>query len=148
MKAHPMKPFRVCLDSTNMAVRDALSAVRAALDPLSLNLEEHGTIEMVLAEVLNNIVEHSYPPSASGSIDIEGALENDGLHLRITDHGVAFPEGRTPLGAAPPIDIPLEDLPEGGFGWFLIRKLTNDVHYHRRNGENQLHLRLSVGTHS
>jgi serine/threonine-protein kinase RsbW len=148
MKAHPMKPFRVCLDSTNMAVRDALSAVRAALNPLELDSEEHGRIELVLAEVLNNIVEHGYPPSASGTIGIEGALKNDGLHLRISDHGIALPEGCTPLGIAAPVDVALDDLPEGGFGWFLIRNLAKDVHYYRRDGENHLHLRLAVGTHS
>ena len=31
-----------------------------------------------------------------------------------------------------------QDLPEGGFGWFLIRSLTRDLTYLREDGYNML----------
>ena len=42
-----------------------------------------------------------------------------------------------PLGA-------VEDLPEGGFGWHVIRTLSKDLHYRRENGRNQLSFRLDT----
>ncbi len=46
--------------SGEFAVREALTAVLSGLDFLSLDLEESGAVELVLAEVLNNVVEHAY----------------------------------------------------------------------------------------
>lgn len=42
-----------------------------------------------------------------------------------------------PPGLQQPVDL-LEDIPEGGYGWFLIRSLTKDLAYHRINGTNHL----------
>ena len=36
------------------------------------------------------------------------------------------------------------DLPEGGFGWYLIRDLARDVNYEREGWCNVLTLRLEV----
>ena len=41
-------------------------------------------------------------------------------------------------------DVPMQDMPEGGFGWFLIKDLAKDVTYHRVKAENHLSLRLAV----
>lgn len=44
-----------------MAVRKALKELLDGLAPLDLDIEEMGTVELVMAEALNNIVEHAYP---------------------------------------------------------------------------------------
>ncbi len=145
-KAAPMPilpPFTVSISSSEMAVRDALKQVLTALDPLELGVEEAGTVELVLAEALNNVVEHAYP-EAEGTISIACAHKLDGLHLRIVDKGEAMPDGTTPLGQLASLDVDFEDLPEGGFGWFLIRDLAKDVLYRRVGSENQLSMRLAV----
>jgi serine/threonine-protein kinase RsbW len=43
--------------------------------------------------------------------------------------------------------VDLMDLPEGGFGWFLIKDLAKDVVYARVEGENRLQLRVAVAVH-
>ena len=129
-----------------MAVREALAKVLEGLGPLDLDIEEAGTIELVLAEALNNIVEHAYAPVAGvGPIRIGCLHKKDGLHLRIKDEGVALPDEHVPLGKVANLNTEIEDLPEGGFGWFLIQDLAKDVRYRRIGNENELSLRLAVG---
>ena len=146
MAAAILPPFEVSIISSELAVRDALSQFLAALGPIGLDVEEAGTIELVLAEVLNNIVEHAYPADSDpGPIDIKCTHRKDGLHVSITDSGLAMPDGQLPLGNQVSVDVDLDDLPEGGFGWFLIQDLAKDVHYARNSKQNRLSLRLPVG---
>ncbi len=140
-----LPPFTVSIRSSEMAVRDALDQVLAALGPLALDKDEAGTVELVLAEVLNNVVEHAYPdPETAGVISIACSHERDGLHVQINDRGKAMPNGTVPLGAPASLDVDFDDLPEGGFGWFLIKTLAKDVLYERVGSENQLTMRLAV----
>jgi serine/threonine-protein kinase RsbW len=142
----PMAPFELRFQSGHLAVREALTEFLEALRPLKLDFEEAGTVELVLAEVLNNIVEHAYPPSVpDGPIAIQCAQQPDGLLLEITDRGTAMPDGRLPLGKLSPLEVEMEDLPEGGFGWFMIQHLAKDVRYDRIGNENHLKLRLAIG---
>jgi len=55
-----------------------------------------------------------------------------------------MPDGKLPLGDLAPLDAELDDLPEGGFGWFLIQHLARDVTYTRVDNENHLKMRLAV----
>jgi serine/threonine-protein kinase RsbW len=149
MSSEPLPPFEVSIVAGELAVREALAKFLDAIRPLNLAKAETGTIELVLAEVLNNIVEHAYPDAqASGPIDIHCAQQRDGLIIRIRDRGARMPDGQLPLGALKPIDVDLEEMPEGGFGWFLIQHLAKDVSYARVGGENHLRMRLAVGLHS
>jgi len=128
-----------------LAVRAVLAHILVELDPLGLHSDELGTIEIVLAEALNNVVEHAYPAgTASGPIDIDCRTARDGLHVRITDDGRAMPGGQIPAGAETALSDDMTDLPEGGFGWFLIRQLAQDVAYRRERDRNILDPRLPV----
>ncbi|MEP0963270.1 MAG: ATP-binding protein [Roseobacter sp.] len=142
----PLVPFEVNVESDELAVRDALGHFLEALKPLQLNTEETSTVELVLAEVLNNIVEHAYPASApSGPIALSCVHKPDGLYVEIKDQGRTMPDGKMPIGQLSSLDVDMEDLPEGGFGWFLIKNLAKDVTYERVGKENRLQLRLLVG---
>ena len=137
--------IHISVVSGQMAVREALGQLLDGLKPLALDVEEAGTVELVMAEALNNIVEHAYPDGEiSGPIDITCSHRNDGLHLTVVDSGRAMPNGQTPVGAAADLDVDFCDMPEGGFGWFLIKDLAKDVTYQRQDAENQLCLRLAV----
>ncbi|HEX9858159.1 MAG TPA: ATP-binding protein, partial [Paracoccaceae bacterium] len=108
----------------------------------ALPAAERGTAELVLAEVLNNIVEHAYA-SASGDIELTLHLHQSELVCRIEDRGLPMPGERLPVGDLRRIDG--DDLPEGGFGWHLIRTLSRELNYRRINGRNQLSFRLDAG---
>ncbi|WP_259939052.1 ATP-binding protein [Sulfitobacter sp. M368] len=144
-----LPPFEVSLDSQQSDVRGALSALLAGLGPLALDVEEAGTVELVMAEALNNIVEHAYSDrKRKEAIHIRCKQLRDGLHLRIVDRGMAMPDGKTPIGMAQDINVDTPDMPEGGFGWFLIQDLAKDIRYRRVGHTNQLDLRLAVALHA
>lgn len=141
-----ISPFSITASSSETAVRQALKEFLAALDELNLDTDELGTIELVLAETLNNIVEHAYPQTqTSGPIELNCRHQTDGLHIEIRDNGAEMPDGKLPPGMLAPIEGPEDDLPEGGFGWFLIQHLAKDLVYTRLEDENLLKLRLAVG---
>lgn len=119
-------------------VREGLQRM-LALPPLAgLPPAERGTAELVLAEVLNNVVEHAY---AEGSGTVEVTLSAVGTDVRclVVDQGKAMPGGVLPAGRLPGgPETALDDLPEGGFGWHLIRSLTHELTYARVGDENRL----------
>jgi serine/threonine-protein kinase RsbW len=92
---------------------------------------------MVLAEVLNNIVEHGYPnPQKPGPIGVQCTLVGSGLDIALTDTGEPMPNGEPPIGNAPNTNVQFADLPEGEFGWFLIK--IKSTFPKRATGETQL----------
>ena len=130
-------------------VRQALADLLAAPQVRALGGADRGTVELVLAEVLNNIVEHAYA-GGTGPVEVDLWATNTGLSFRVADAGSAMPDGTLPPGQLP--DLPpfgdgpseLADLPEGGFGWHLIRSLTRDLTYARHGGRNLLTFAIAL----
>ncbi len=115
------------------------------LEPLELDIWEAGTVEMVMAEALNNIVEHGYPdPENGGPISVYCAHGITGLNIKLVDKGLPMPNGQTPIGLVADTDVDLKDMPEGGFGWFIIKNLAKDIVYSRVNEVNLLDLRIAI----
>ncbi len=131
----------VALECSPQSVRAALAEARVGLAALAPCPEAAGTIELVLAEVLNNICEHAYR-GAPGPVELSVRLEGEMLLFETRDHGVPMPNGRAPAGRRASLDRPLEDIPEGGFGWYLIRQLTTDLIYSRVGDRNDLSFRM------
>ncbi|HEY0274606.1 MAG TPA: ATP-binding protein [Paenirhodobacter sp.] len=122
------------------SVRDALHAAQGRIERL-LRAEDAWALELVLAEIMNNIVEHGYANSGEGTISLALALQGDELICTIGDFGPALPQNCL-YGAIQPPEP--SDLPDGGFGWFLIRDLAQNLHYDREEGRNWLTLRFPL----
>ncbi|MBT8413572.1 MAG: ATP-binding protein [Boseongicola sp.] len=133
--------FRATFENVRLAIENAM----LTLEPLNLREEEKSSVEIALAEALNNVVEHAYPDGTPGDVKLVLRHGRAGLLIEIRDNGRPMPNGRTPDGNHPTDSEPHNDLPEGGFGWFLIRELARDLVYDRENGENFLIFRLAVG---
>ena len=126
-------PLCCTLDAEPGAVRACLARLVAAPPLAGLPPGPRATAELALAEVLNNITEHAYA-NRPGLIRVSLQRSVAGLCCEIVDCGAGMPGGRLPGGRFPD----LADLPEGGFGWGLIRALTQDLRYVRTAGENRL----------
>lgn len=124
------------------AVRDGLRALLDTLLLRSLPEDGRGTAEIVLAEALNNIVEHAYAHH-DGEIEVSLQLQQNQLLCHISDSGLPMPGGELPDGILPALGA-FEDLPEGGFGWHLIRSLSKDLQYRREGDRNLLSFRLDT----
>jgi serine/threonine-protein kinase RsbW len=126
-------------------VRAALLQVNGLLCAAGVGRDDRGNCETVLAEVLNNIVEHAYAGRGGGDIGVTLTRDALGLALEVTDLGAPMPGGRLPRTHPAPLDVTCDDLPEGGFGWSMIRELTAGLEYRRINGTNRLRFRVPFG---
>ena len=128
--------------STPMLVRKALREILRHPVMAHLSAVGRSTAEIVLAEALNNIVEHAYD-GAIDQIDLRLQLRSGRLLCDIFDRGAPMPNSELPTGLAQRIE-PGNDLPEGGFGWFLIRALTENLAYRRIDARNHLSFQLNI----
>lgn len=127
---------RVGLDT--FAVREVLLAMTRSPPLSGLPPDQRSVVELVLAEVLNNVAEHGYG-GGTGDITVTLSQCRAGLSCVVIDQGRAMPDGRLPPGNLPlTAGVPLADLPEGGFGWHLIRSLTANLRYDRERNQNRL----------
>ncbi len=123
----PVQAQRILLvcSSAPMAVREALGGTITALREFGVAEDSLGSTELVLAEL---------------RIDATEQL----LHCHAKDRGLAMPGGNLPAGELSSPDVPQDDLPEGGFGWYLIRTLTQDIAYDRIGDENHTRFRIPI----
>ena len=135
------------IQSCPHSIRDTLSRIHAILLDRGIGREGIGTCEIVLAEVLNNIVEHAYGERPDGRIRLTLFFGEGCLRARIEDRGAAMPGSALPQGRQANLDVPLPDLPEGGFGWFMIHNLTEDLKYQRNGDVNRLDLSIRLCGH-
>ena len=129
--------------ATPATVREGLARMLTMAPLCHLSDDRRATAELVLAEVLNNVVEHAYADQA-GPVLVSIGQTPQGLCCTVTDRGKAMPGGTVPEGRCPdPLERALEDLPEGGFGWHLIHSLTAELRYARVDDSNRLQFILS-----
>jgi serine/threonine-protein kinase RsbW len=133
--------FRIIARADPESISDALQLI---VDHFTTTLTgpETGALQIVLAEVLNNIAEHAYAGLPGGLARIDIWREPQGLHCRIGDQGHPLPERTLPRGDLPSLEVDQADLPEGGFGWHMIRALTTGLTYARIGDINRLEFRL------
>ena len=135
----PQQATRIVIPSDPLAIRHGLKSLFESLLLRNLTQANRGKAEIVLAEALNNIVEHAYA-DATGEIELTIRLNRHGLNCRIVDHGAPMPNGTLPSGTLMPTDA----LPEGGFGWHLIRALADNLNYARVADQNELTFLLTT----
>lgn len=137
-----MPEILLVIASDPLAVRAALGQVFADPSVAGLRPDLRARVEIVLAEVLNNVVEHAYA-DGPGEIILHLRCVEGGVICRVHDFGRAMPGLALPGGAGAADAGPdPANLPEGGFGWHLIRCLTEDLFYQRRDSRNELFFRL------
>lgn len=132
-RTQPM--FHRILQAHSEVVRDTLADIRERFQQ-EVSADTLGRLELVLAEVLNNVTEHAGQSGQPPSIHLCIVRHDAGLACAITDDGMSLPDE-----CLLPRDLPQadgSDLPEGGFGWYLIQDLTQALCYYRESQRNFL----------
>lgn len=127
-----------------ISVRRALKATCAAFAHLDLSQDQKGIIEIVLAEVLNNIVEHSYADQHKGVIELAIHRSDNDLLFTVIDDGIPLPSDLPKPTFERNLNCAIKDLPEGGFGWSLIKELTTRVGYRRCGTRNCIEFTIAL----
>lgn len=128
--------------SGDLETRALLAEICAQMSAQGVNGPEIGTIELVLAEVLNNISEHAYGPRP-GDVRLQMEVDAPLIRCSFSDRGRPMPAGKLPPPGLPHRPPP-RPLPEGGFGWHIIRSLASELTYSREAGCNRLSFTLDV----
>ncbi len=91
------------------------------------------SMNVVLDELLTNTVRYGFAGREGGEVTIDVELRTDRLSVTLTDDGKPF----NPLGAAAPdTALPMEERQIGGLGIHLVRRMMDEVSYHRRTDRN------------
>ena len=137
----PDRRFDQSFAADAMAVRTALMHARAAPVLRDLPTDTADCCELVLAEAMNNIVEHAYGPT-DGPLRLTLMRGRRRLICRLVDRGRPMPGLSLPQADLPPDD----SLAEGGYGWFLIHSLSQRLVYRRIAGINHLFIVLAANS--
>ena len=130
---------RIALDAT-------LEGTSAALEQLMGHLagvgtaEDRDAVELASAEVLSNIVRHGYH-GRPGPIHIVWVAGSRRIELRFADCGKPIPADSLAQARHTSLDFSdttVHDLPEGGMGLALVRRLFHRVQYRSRGRVNRL----------
>ncbi|MEM6896142.1 MAG: ATP-binding protein, partial [Pseudomonadota bacterium] len=79
-----------CLSDT-FEVRSSLQALMEDMEGRDYLPEERGTVELVLAEVLNNVAEHAYEEKGDGKIALDMRYQPGGISIALKDYGKPMP---------------------------------------------------------
>ena len=133
----PTLRFDGCLAPDFLEVRGVLARTLTALGALALSEDQIGTVEIVLAEALNNVVQHS---ARARSIVLRVIATRCAILCTLADDGAPAGLPAAPASAFPEPD----DLPEGGYGLALIAALAEDVRLESGAGGNVLSFRIGL----
>ncbi len=131
------------IKSRQPAVTCVVAGMEARLLDIGLDADQTSEICLVVAEALNNVVEHAYRYAEDGDIEIFVSLDGLSLTIEINDFGPEFQLPSAP--DSPRVEAQdLESLPEGGFGWNLILALTDEVSLTRKKSRNYLKISKKI----
>ena len=144
-------PFTIKFETTQVAARQSINAVIGRLLGFGISVDRCGDIEIVLTEAVNNVVEHACHNILEPEAWISCWIKDKALIVEVIDTGRPMPIEGLPTGSRKDLSVPIADLPEGGFGWLLIRQIAETVVYDRKEGRNILSLEFGpekkVGRH-
>lgn len=132
--------FARVIRSTPQEARIVVRGVAAWLDRNGASPDIVGSVQIAVAEAVNNLVEHGARTS-DDRIRVTGQFRPARcVSIEICDSGHGLPDGVLPAGRCAPRGRSAADLPEGGYGWHLIRELTARIRYRRSGNCNTLTL--------
>jgi len=98
---------------------------------------------LAIEELVTNCIKYAYDDAKQHVIEIGLKLSGGELVLTVTDDGRPFNPLEVP---EPDTSLPVEDLPIGGLGIHLLRRMSDRMEYARVDRKNQLTLRKSINS--
>ncbi len=114
----------------------ALASLQDLLEPVleGFSSDEIGQVVLAVHELCVNIITHGYAHHA-GTIQLEFSRERNGVQIQIIDDAPV-------VYNAPDVVVPPDplDLPEGGWGLYIIHQVMDRFEHQRLHGKNHWHL--------
>ena len=125
------KPIKLLIPANAIAVADATSRIGKYCQQQELPTDVCFQVELIVAEALNNIVEHALDDKPNTKIEFNCCYEGDVLTIEIVDDG-------KPLNQLPSTQDMPELEAESGRGWPIIYSLVDEVKIMREGERNCL----------
>jgi anti-sigma regulatory factor (Ser/Thr protein kinase) len=135
-------------DQLTLRVKSAFAEIPAANEAASRWLADRNAppaadylANLAIEELVTNCIKYGYDDSAEHIIEIELELSGGELILTVTDDGHPFNPLELP---EPNTSASVQDLPIGGLGIHLLRRMSDRMDYVRTDARNRLTLRKSL----
>jgi len=87
-------------------------------------------VQLCVAEGINNVIKHSYENQDGHRVVVTVSLRKEMIIIEISNDGSAMDPQLLKIVTAPSTDnLPLEQLPEGGWGLYIIKTKMDEVTY-------------------
>lgn len=130
------------LKGGDVTVGRALESVTGFADRAGISGELRSDLLVIVDEVVSNLLKYGGVKREELDLEIRASIEGSELVLRFCDSGRPF----DPLSVKPPpLEIPVEQRPDGGLGIHLVKALTDSQRYVREDDRNVLVLTRSIG---
>ena len=129
--------FNLHVVNTVEAIPPASEAAEAWLAERQVAPNVVFLVILAIEELVTNCIKYGYDDADAHTIDIELSVDASKLTMVVADDGHPF----DPLAATPPdLSLAIEDRPIGGLGIHMLRELTDEMTYERRDGANRVTL--------
>ena len=129
--------------SASLLVRNDLAELSRLAAWIEAWAKQHGIpeqtaqqVDLCAAEAVTNVMTHGVGGSDAREIELRIGRQGDDVVLDIEDDGIAFDPTEAPL----PAPVTMDSDRVGGWGIRIVRRLSDEVRYHRINGRNRLTL--------
>ena len=114
----------------------------------SLPEEDAGMIELAVAEIGNNVVEHAYQDQPGGQLEIRYQQLTTGIEITLVDSGIPLPEEQMYKVKKPQLmDVDLDDPSTwltSGRGLGIVDQVMDTQNYERLDKRNYFRMTKSL----
>ncbi|WP_242018522.1 SpoIIE family protein phosphatase [Pseudanabaena sp. FACHB-1998] len=127
--------WNLTINSELTALAEVKQNLGNILQESEISVELIEDAQLIAEEVLVNIIEYGYDHRNDGHVDLRIEVDKEALKMTFTDSGKPF----NPLELVPPdLDKDDDERSLGGFGFYLVQELSDQVDYAYRDEHNVL----------
>ena len=119
-------PSALCVPAEPVYLERIAEIVHHFAEQAGLDKESRNHLDVVVDEACTNVMRHSFPEGETGELRVAFELLDDGVAVTVMDKGTPF---SLDDGIEASKRSKERDPATGGMGWFLIRKLADEVRY-------------------
>ncbi len=124
--SRPVSVFRATPECRLDAFDGLLRSLTAWAEEAGVTPQTLRDVVLILDELFSNIVIHGYRHDPKGEIRVEAAVEDQKVHVTLTDHAPLFNPLLVP---EPDTTLPIEARPIGGLGLLFVRRTADELRY-------------------
>lgn len=132
-----LKPIMLKLSSNTRNIALVEAFVERAVDQYKIGPDIYGNILITLTEAVNNAIIHGNSNDESKTVKIKLQRNDNCLAVSVSDEGGGFD-----YQAVPDPTCPENLLQVGGRGVFLMRQLSDGIHFHNNGATVEMRFNL------